>query len=427
MPAAVPWAEGTLPVEEFLTHTNTRAFVVLHEGLVVTEWYADGVDAGTRLASWSVAKSMVSLLADQAIQDGLLRLSTRVVDVLPELRVDSMLDGDAAYNDVTVRDLLDMTSGIDAAEDHTLFEDPAAVFDDPTLLVSVFTGTYPLFVTPDIASFAATHRRMVFEPGTAGEYISFNSQLLAMVLERAYGEDLVPLFRDLLWEPAGAEHAATWNVDRPGGLAKGFCCLNATGRDFARLGQLVLDAGTPRSPVSLEWKERLLRPREHLLYGDWPYSTNFWHIPADRPQGRARLDDASAIGIFGQYIYVNDRTDTVIAKLSDYGIEQDEELTILAMRSIAESFGLQQPRDDSAPVARGEAGSGSVDTAAASGALPATGHDSTLGAAAIAALGALAAGSLPARRRVASTGVLRPRRCWVARSRELLHPRHDDL
>jgi hypothetical protein len=64
MPAAVPWGEGTLPVEEFLTHTNTRAFVVLHEGLLVTEWYADGVDAGTRLASWSVAKSMVSLLAD---------------------------------------------------------------------------------------------------------------------------------------------------------------------------------------------------------------------------------------------------------------------------------------------------------------------------------------------------------------------------
>ena len=53
---------------------------------------------------------------------------------------------------------------------------------------------------------------------------------------------------------------------------------------------------------------------------------------------RERLEDASAIGIFGQYVYVNDRTDTVIAKLSDYGIEQDEELTFLAMRSIAESF-----------------------------------------------------------------------------------------
>ncbi len=336
MPATVPWGEGTMPVEEFLTNTDTRAFVVLHQGRLVMEWYGDGVDAGTRLASWSVAKSMVSLLADQAVQDGLLQLGTKVVDVLPELRVDSTLDGDAAFNDVTVRDLLDMTSGIDASEGYE--SDPADVVDDPTLAVRMFTGTYPLFVTPDIASFAATHRRMVFEPGTEGEYISFNSQLLAMVIEAVYGRDLVPLFRDLLWEPAGAEHAATWNLDRPGGLAKGFCCLNATGRDFARLGQLVLEAGTGRSPVSRQWKERLLTPRPHLV-GGWPYSTNFWHISADLPRGETRLDDASAIGIFGQYVYVNDRTDTVIAKLSDYGIEQDEELTFLAMRSIAESFG----------------------------------------------------------------------------------------
>ena len=80
-----------------------------------------------------------------------------------------------------------------------------------------------------------------------------------------------------------------------------------------------------------------MTPRAHLV-GGWPYSTNFWHISADLPLGQTRLDDASAIGIFGQYVYVNDRTDTVIAKLSDYGIEQDEELTFLAMRSIAESF-----------------------------------------------------------------------------------------
>jgi CubicO group peptidase (beta-lactamase class C family) len=180
---------------------------------------------------------------------------------------------------------------------------------------------------------------MLFEPGTQGEYISLNSQLLGMVLEAAYGKDLVTLFRHRLWEPAGAQFPATWNLDRDGGTAKGFCCLNAAGRDFARLGQLVLDAGTPRSPVSRAWKERLLRPRAIRLYGgEWPYSTNFWHIPADRPRGTARLDDASAIGIFGQYIYVNDRTDTVIAKLSDYGIEQDEELTFKAMRHIADSF-----------------------------------------------------------------------------------------
>ncbi|MDP3892316.1 serine hydrolase [Nocardioides sp.] len=349
MPRRVPWGTGTLDVPgtspdslgltQFLTRTRTRAFVVLHRGTLVHEWYADGIDRDTKLASWSVAKSMVALLAGQAVADGRLRLDTKLVDVIPELRVTSPLEGDAAYNRVTVRDLLDMTSGIESPEGYTLVDDPSALLEHPSLLITSFTGTYPLFVTPDVWSFAQTHRTMLFEPGTKGEYISHNSQLLGMVLEATYGEDLETLFRTRLWEPAGAQYPATWNVDRPGGTAKGFCCLNAAGRDFARLGQLVLDAGTPRSPVSRAWKERLLRPRAIRLYGgEWPYSTNFWHSPADAPRGTSRLDDASALGIFGQYIYVNDRTDTVIAKLSDYGIEQDEALTLRAMRHIATSF-----------------------------------------------------------------------------------------
>ncbi len=349
LPRRVPWGEGTqdlpgtsvdsLGLEEFLTHTNTRAFVVLRRGRLVREWYADGIDRDTKLASWSVAKSLVSLLTDQAVREGRLRLDTRVVDVIPSLRVTSPLDGDPSYNKVTVRDLLDMTSGIESPEGYTVLDDPTTLQEHPELAVTSLTGTYPLFVTPDMDSFARTHRSMLFEPGTQGEYISFNSQLLGMVLEAAYGESLVALFRARLWERAGAEFPATWNLDRDGGTPKGFCCLNAAGRDFARLGQLVLDAGTPRSPVSRAWKERLLRPRAIRLYGgEWPYSTNFWHIPSDRPRGTARLDDASAIGIFGQYVYVDDRTDTVIAKLSDYGIEQDEELTFQALRHIARSF-----------------------------------------------------------------------------------------
>ncbi len=349
VPQTVPWGEGTqdvpgtsassLDLDDFLTRTNTRAFVVLHRGKLVYEWYGDGIDPDTKLASWSVAKSLVSLLTDQAVTEGRLRFDTLLVDVLPELRVRSPLDGDTAYNRVTVRDLLDMTSGIESPEGYTLLDDPTVLQDHPELLVTSLTGTYPLFVTPDMESFVRTHRTMLFEPGTQGEYISLNSQLLAMILEATYGKDLVTLFRTRLWEPAGAQYPATWNLDRDGGTAKGFCCLNAAGRDFARLGQLVLDAGTPRSPVTRAWKERLLRPRAIRLYGgEWPYSTNFWHSPADVPRGTERLDDASAIGIFGQYVYVNDRTDTVIAKLSDHGIEQDEALTFRAMRHIARSF-----------------------------------------------------------------------------------------
>lgn len=333
LPATVPWKSGrTLSIEEFLTTTATRAFVVLHRGRLVTEWYDDNTGRASRLSSWSVAKSLVGLLAQQAMDEGRLHLSTKVVDVLPWLRVTDPREGDLAYNTITVRDVLDMTSGIDAPESYEA--DPT----HPSFLTEIdglATGTYQLLVTPDLRSYAREHRRLVFEPGTRGEYISFNTQLLSMVVAKALRQDLVTAFRERLWEPAGAQFRASWNLDRPGGIAKGFCCLNASARDFARLGLLVARAGTPGSPVSAAWLDRLLTPRPRLVYG-WPYSTSFWHIPGDE-RGR-RLADASAIGVFGQYIYVNPAAETVIVKLSDYGIEQDEAATYRAFRRIARSW-----------------------------------------------------------------------------------------
>lgn len=330
LPASVPWRQGRLPVEDFLAVTHTRAFVVLHRGRLVSEWYDPYTTRTTPLASWSVAKSLVALLAAQAIDEGRLRLSTRVVSVLPWLEVTDESEGDLRYNRITVRDLLDMTSGIDAPESYE--SDPTS---DPSTVTGLLTGTYALLITPDLRSYALDHRDLWFDPGTQGEYISFNSQLLSMVVAEALGRDLVTEFVQRLWEPAGAQHPATWNLDRPDGIAKGFCCLNATARDFARLGLLVEEAGRRRSPVSARWLDRLLTPRRNLVYG-WPYSTNFWHIPGDT-RGK-RSDDASAIGVFGQFVYVHPSSDTVIVKLSDHGIEQDEARSIKAMRSIAQSF-----------------------------------------------------------------------------------------
>jgi hypothetical protein len=330
-PTSVPWgATGPIPVSEFLTLTHTRAFLVLHHGRIVSEWYDASTGPSTKLASWSVAKTMAGLLTEQAIREGRLTLDTRVVDVLPWLEVTGPLDGDPEFNDVTVRDLLDMTSGIDASESYE--NDPT---QDPASLTTAATGTYLLIAHPSMRDYALTHRQMVFAPGTEGEYVSYNSQLLSMVLSEAFGRDYVSLFVERLWNPAGAGYAATWNVDQPGGIAKGFCCLNAGARDFARLGLLINSAGTDRSPVSRAWVNRILTPRRHLV-STWPYSSSVWHVPGDK-RG-VRSDDASAIGVFGQYIYFNRRTDTVIVKLSDHGIEQDEELTLRAMRFIATSW-----------------------------------------------------------------------------------------
>lgn len=312
LPDAVPWKGAHIPVSEMLEITHSRAFVVLHEGKLVHEWYADGVAADTQLASWSVAKSVVSLLVGQAIGRGDLSERDRLVDLLPELRTGG------AYDEVAVGDLLDMASGIDVSENYNPWWP--------------FTGTARLLLSTDLPGYVADNRELAFTPGSRAEYRSIDPQLLSMILARIDGRPLARILSDDLWTPMGAEAGATWNLDRPDGIEKGFCCLNATARDFARIGQLVLNNGRVggMQVVPSAWIERISTP-SRLKLGDWGYSAQWWHAPSSD-------GDFTAIGVNGQYIYIDPDAHTVIVKLSDHGTEQDELETVDAMRAIAESL-----------------------------------------------------------------------------------------
>lgn len=312
LPAEVPWKGGRITMSRFLTTTRTNALVVLQDGALAYEWYRDGVTAGTRMSSWSVAKSLVSLLIGQAIGRGELSEDDRLVDLVPSLRTGG------EYDAITVRDLLDMTAGVDVPENYNEYWP--------------FTGTARLFLTTDLPGFVRAHRRVTFTPGSEGSYLSVNTELLGMILEEVTRKPLSTLLSEGIWKPVGAERSATWNLDREGGIEKAFCCVNATARDFARVGQLVVDDGRvgDRQVVPETWIARILAPAEHPV-DDWGYSAQWWH-PAPGP-------DLSAIGIYGQYVYADPATRTVIVKLSDYGTEQDELETFLALRSLAEGIG----------------------------------------------------------------------------------------
>lgn len=309
-PAGVPWKGDVVPVGRFLRETRTAAFLVLRHGVLVQQWYRPGVDAGTRLASWSVAKSILSLLVGEAVGDGVLREEDRLVDLLPDLA--------AAGADprITVRDLLDMSSGVAVPETYS-----------PWRPVS---GTTGLFLTRDLDRFVRSDVRLAFTPGSRGVYRSVDTELLGLVLARARHQTLGSLLETGLWAPLGATHAATWNLDRSGGHEKAFCCINATAEDFARIGQLVLGGGIAGGTriVPQSWIARLDRPAPHQVDG-FDYSGQWWHVPGpDR--------DLAAIGVYGQYIYVNRDHDTVIVKLSDHGAEQDEIETLAALRALAD-------------------------------------------------------------------------------------------
>ncbi|HET6480597.1 MAG TPA: serine hydrolase [Actinoplanes sp.] len=306
LPSGVPWKGGQIPVGQFLDTTRTDAFLVLHDGKVGYEWYRDGITAGTRMSSWSMAKSVLSLLVGQAVERGELAEDDRLTDLLPELRT----GGD--YDRITVRDLLDMASGIDVSENYREWWP--------------FTGTARMYLTRDLPGFLKENRTVSYAPGSRATYRSVDAEVLGLVLHRVTGRNLTDLLTERLWQPMGAERSATWNLDHPGGVEKAYCCINATAREYARIGQLVLDQG--RDVVPAAWITRITTPAPHRIEG-WGYSALWWH-----PSGG---HDYSAIGIYGQYIYVDPASRTVIVKLSDYGALQDEQDTFEVLRAIARS------------------------------------------------------------------------------------------
>lgn len=310
LPDTVPWKGARISVAEFLDTTKTNSFVVLRDGVMIHEWYRDGVGPTTKQSSWSVAKSVVSLLIGRAIGAGQMSEDDRLVDLLPELATG------ADYDKVTIGDLLDMSSGIDVSENYNKW--------------APFTGTARMYLTTDLAEFVDGHRTLIFPPGSKGDYRSVDTQLLGMALARVTGTSLSELLARDIWAPIGAVDDALWNLDREGGQEKAFCCLNATARDFAKIGQLVADGGRvgDNQLVPPAWIERIGTPSPHRV-SDEGYSAQWWH-----PDGGDGAD-LSAVGVYGQYIWVDPPSRTVIVKLSDYGTSQDETETFEVFRTIA--------------------------------------------------------------------------------------------
>ncbi|MGK8506186.1 serine hydrolase domain-containing protein [Nocardia asiatica] len=310
LPEQVPWRGSRRSIADFLDATHTNSFLVLRGGALTHEWYRDGFTATTRQSSWSVAKSIVSLLIGRAVAAGKLAEDDRLVRILPELTTGG------AYDTVTIRDLLDMASGVDVSENYNKY--------------LPLTGTARMYLTEDLAGFVRDHQGLRFPPGSAGEYRSVDTQLLGMALARIEGLPLGDLLERDIWAPIGAQDDALWNLDRAGGQEKAFCCLNATARDFAKIGQLVLDGGRVGDAqiVPPQWIERIRTPAPHRV-GDWPYGAQWWH-----PTGGDGAD-LTAVGVYGQYVYVDPPSGTVIVKLSDHGTTQDEQETIEVFRAIA--------------------------------------------------------------------------------------------
>lgn len=205
-----------------LNKLNTVGFVVVQNDSLLFEEYFDGWRADSVSNSFSVAKSYISLLTGIAMQEGRIKdLKTPVGQYLPEFNT-----YDSCHKPITLWHLLTMSTGLDWSESGS----------------SPFSDNAKGYYGSNVSELAMDQPCRE-EPGKEFDYISGSTQIMSDVLQNIYGKPLNELMREKVWKPLGAEHEAYWGKDREDGDFKAFCCLYATARDFARIGQLWLDSG----------------------------------------------------------------------------------------------------------------------------------------------------------------------------------------
>ena len=299
MPVEIMYKGTSLPFNEFLKQTDTNAFIVIRNGVMSFEWYKEGVTQSTQLPSYSVAKTMTSIMIGQLINQGKIKESDKFIDYFPNLKAGTSFDL------VTIEHLLDMKAGVGVSDNY-----PSGPAGWGVAIAQMYAST-------DVDWFLKNNRKMAFEPGSDSEYRSVDTMMLGMIIKKVTGNRIADYFSENVWQLVGAKYPATWNVDRIGGTEKTFCCFNASAIDYGRIGMLLLNGGYagPNKIIDNKWLNRMSTPVT-TLDRDWGYGAQVWH-----PYPNTSL----ALGLHGQFIFVNPATRTVIVKLSDNPTDSDHE------------------------------------------------------------------------------------------------------
>lgn len=284
--------KATVPasLQQLLDQLSSVALVVIRNDSLLYEQYWQGYSDSSLSASFSVAKSITSLLTGAALKEGAIKsVEEPVGNYIPEFK-----EGEKAK--VRIVDLLTMSSGSDWDESYA---NPLSV-------------TTELYYGSDVYK-TATEVKIVAPPGTKHVYKSGDTQLLGLILEKATGKSLSVYAAEKLWKPLGARHPALWSVDQADGHEKAYCCFNSNARDFARIGQLMLDSG--------RWKGSEIIPMDYYQHSVKPcllpdgygnacdyYGYQWWIVPRSDGIFYAR-------GILGQYIIVIPEKRMVIVRL----------------------------------------------------------------------------------------------------------------
>lgn len=314
----LPYAEKTLDVEytfqgethhinDYMELNKTTGLVVIKDGVIQYEKYSSGAHPDSLFTSFSVGKSITSTLVGLAIEDGFIEsINDDLVKYLPSYK-------SSGYDGVTIKQALQMSSGVKFNEDYSATDSEFGRLFHNGLIAQTESFTQIM------SSMTRKH-----EPGTVFNYSSGESTVLADLVNKVTGKSLSDYLSEKIWSIIGMESDAYWIADKQG-LELGGGSLSITLRDYARFGLLMLNDGIFKGQRILPegWVAEATTPdspqlQPGQLYNGYPmgYQYQWWTLPGDKNH------PYSAIGVFGQYIYVNPAQNLVIAKTSAWPVPE---------------------------------------------------------------------------------------------------------
>lgn len=318
MPREVTIKGKKYTFEEALENSKTVAYLVIRNDSILYEKYFNKYDEASVVPSFSVAKSFVSALLGIAIDEGYIKsVDEPITNYLTDLDKDK-------FGNITIEHVLNMRSGIAFNEGYfNPFGDVAKYYYGRNLKKYI------------------NKQDIKQAPNQSFDYISLNTQILSLIIERATGKTIDAYLEEKIWQPLGMEYDATWSIDsKKNGTAKAFCCINARARDFAKFGRLYLNNGNwnGKQIVSADWVRRSTVFEKNV--NNFIYSYQWWHtvdyeILTDTTviNGPHRINpgkddkgnevqylaqpsgDFYAEGVLGQFVYVYPDKNMIIVRL----------------------------------------------------------------------------------------------------------------
>ena len=322
----VPTDNGVLGWREALDATETDGLVILYQGKVACEYYANDMTPASPHIIMSVSKSVLGLVISILVDQGKLDPESLVSDIIPEI-------AETAYRGATARHLLDMRAGIEFDEDYLATSGTIIEYRKAT-------NWNPLEPGESASDLRSFYRLLTSSDGPHEgrfHYVSPNSDLLGWIAERASGQRYADLASEVLWQPLGAHRPAYVTIDRLGApRAAGGVCLTVP--DLARLGQLLVDGGArdDRQIVPEAWIDDLIAGGDADAWSTGDFMDFYRRAPM-RYRGQWYVQDGDApllfaLGVHGQNVFVDRTNQIVIAKCSSQAAPLDEGVNAITMQ-----------------------------------------------------------------------------------------------